>query len=143
MTSTAATPPPELARVGRFTNALATGEVTGTWQGDITVTRAAGHAGEEVVVVADDDGQILLILSPTQGADLGETMHDVSGMATSTRGAQYLAQVYRENFVRLGISKARAIRETGISRRRLDALLGGSVPMTVVEHKALSEVGRP
>lgn len=121
---------------------IASGSVHDTWQGSVTVARSINELGEERVFVVSEDGRILLILTPTDAADLGEVLHEVSGMASSTRGAEYLAQVYRENFARYGVSKARAARETGISRHRLSNLLAGLRPMTMPEHKALSKVGR-
>jgi hypothetical protein len=124
-----------------FCEPIAQESVLGTWQGPVTVTRAAGRGRTEGVFVTDGDGQILLILTPTEAADLGEATHNVSGMATSTYAAQFLAAVYREKFAERRITMKRASEETGIKSHRLRKLLRGEQPMTTAEQKALSEVG--
>jgi hypothetical protein len=124
-----------------FCEPIAQESVLGTWQGTVTVTRAVGRGRAERVFITDGDGQILLILTPTEAADLAEAAHNVSGMATSTYGARFLAEVYRENFARYRITMKRASEEAGIKSHRLRRLLRGEQPMTTAEHKALSEVG--
>jgi hypothetical protein len=124
-----------------FREPIAQESVLGTWQGAVTVTRAVGRGRTEGVFVTDGDGKILLILTPTEAADLGEAAQQVSGMATSTRSARFLAEVYREKFARYRITMKRATEESGIKHHRLRRLLRGEQPMTTVEHKALSEVG--
>lgn len=100
----------------------------------MTATRATSEKGDERVFITTDDG-VQLILTPTEAADLGEALQRVSGMATSTRGAPFLAQIYRNDFVREGVTQARASREAGIPLKRLRHLLRGEQPMTMTEQQ--------
>lgn len=105
--------------------------------GSFTATRAAGRGGEMVFL---EDGHDIWWMTREQAADLAEALLDVSGMATSSRGARYLAEVVRESMFQKGVTKARVCAEAGITRYRLRRILSASAPMTNDELKAISEV---
>lgn len=112
---------------------------TASYSGTLTVTRAAGHAGDQLVFVDVFRSAHRLILTREDAADLAATLLEVSGMATSTYGAQFLAESMRDSITRRGVTKARIMRETGIGRHRLDRILSGEVPMTRDELEGIGE----
>ena len=105
----------------------------------LTITRAAAPSATEMVFVEIND-KIAFWLTPQQAADFAEAMHKVSGMATSSRSACFLASAVRDGMSREGVTKSRVQRVTGITRYRLRRILSGVVPMTHDELVAISEV---
>ncbi len=122
-----------------FSRPLDEASVTGTWQGTVTARRATGKAGDRVLI-DDSQGRVQFLLTPVEAADLADALASVSGMATSTYAAQFLAQVHRESMARRGVTRSRVTAETGITAHRLRRILSGEVPMTHDEHVVISEV---
>lgn len=112
--------------------------VPGHQGSELTVSRAGGRSEELVFIEVDSD--VALWVTREQAADLAEAVHEVSGMATSTHGAQFLAEAVVDRLAREGVSQARVCAETGMTRYRLRQVLSGTVPMTNDELKAISEV---
>jgi hypothetical protein len=130
------THPPET-----YTNVLAEADVDGGWSGQLRVVRATGINGQELVFVDSDLlGASRLILTPQEAVDFAEGAQNASGMASSTYGAQFLAESVRGGLARKGLSRNKVQEPTGISRRRLSQILAGTVPMTRAELTAISEV---
>jgi hypothetical protein len=107
--------------------------------GSFTVTRAAGNQGE--MVFLEEDGHDVIWMTREQAADLGQNLLDVSGMATSSSHARYLAEVVNDSLFRKGVTKARVCAEAGITRYRLRRILSATAPMTNDELEAISAVG--
>lgn len=109
------------------------------FKGDtFTATRAAGDFGEMVFL---EDGHDVWWMTREQAADLGEVLMKVSGMATSSGAAVFLASSVSDSLIRKRITKARVCAEAGITRYRLNRILSAAVPMTTDELKAISAVG--
>lgn len=126
-------------RAASFACAVATNTVEPTEAGPLKVTLARNDRGGHLVFLESTDG-LLFWLTREQAADLAEALKSTSQMASNTESAPYLAGVLNETFWREGISRTRVAALSGISRRRVRALLVDYAPMTSEELKILSEL---
>ena len=122
------------------TNIVHETTVDGGWSGQLRIVRATGKNGQELVFIHSDLlGNLRLVLTPQQAADVAEAVHDASGLETSTRRARFLAEVHRMDLARRGVTRTALRTRLGISGYRLRGILAGEVPMTHDEHVAISE----
>lgn len=124
---------------GPWTEPRAQRTVATRFHDDVTMTLVGPERCLEGVAI-ETRGVLKMFLLPVEAADVAEALMKVSGMASTSYTARFLSRTVREGMEREGVTRARVIEQTGITRYRLRKILSGETPMTQVELEAICEV---